>query len=1493
MAVQTVSVNTNVDAIAGGAWNSMDTLVISGGATATVNTDQQKYWNIVNITDGTLLITNNSTTSGLAFTMGRNTGTTQPAITPANGLGRIIISGNWIDIGTSSGTANQVFTIPYNDYVAALWVETSGNSNIYKPWINILGDHTNEDVYKHTRMEPYAYARSGVLGDFFIQNPNSGLINDMRLIVPNCTLVSGSRSVTCTSTSDIFAGANVSGLNIPLNTVVNRVINATTFEMHVAATNSGTIIVSGYNPYRAQLLNSVKFGDNINGNIPPSGSKIRIPNIMITDLTPAHIQTSSAVLGGGMVMTNGGILYAENCLFDESYNNLTQSQSIYIKNTAFSLAPLVAECYNFKWYDSVLGLPPIRRYNASLLWATRNNKQWNISWSYISNCIVSGLYFATYNCSAMAGAAAALTAPSVCVYLSYTNNGTFKNIYGYNLFSPKANQFLFGTTAQVNNSLFENLYLYGAGAMSLSYSNNNIINNIITNNNIYDYKTDLVNATSRIINDPTTGKELVMNQEYFLKIRSYRTWSNPDDYYEGRLYSFTPYQACCKFHPKYFGVCPVASGSNVLNWVRQDPSATDSVDIYRLTNSGDISRNESTHLFRALTVATVTATDTGGLLTKPLPGSGYYYVLRKYNARVSIGGCSGVIGQNIINTTSSTNFYSGWASIAATHLTSGSNILRTVGINYSFDSIVSGMLVNGSGIPSGTYALESPRFNELIISNPVTMTTVTRTQYGLVAGMAISGNGIASGILITSIDSPTQITVSSPHVSTFPNNTLYFATFSESAPQYCLTQPVIRNKENRLTQWYDFTNANWTKTNITPTANTVTGPHDNITGTATTSADTLLCTANSGSIMQAASCQSNTEYNFSIYAKNNGNVNIPIVSGFIQLGSTKNNIEIGRYWKRYKAIYTTGASETLPTGVFGILNSGAIVFAAGAGVASGSIETGPGTITGIISGQYGTFTNEITGIYVRPAIPGIKTNSDFATTTTAFPSGTHTSDMFIGTSANFTPSIYNKIASFWTTSAPNINLYFSNDNRFMGISGYGYAGNAQQMIYMQSSKGNEFANLYYDFNYGGLGLLATAFNLCNDTLIHNADTIHTRTYDSSSVHVATVNNEQNITLQNIRSDCAMLGTSHQGLNVVTKGISSNNSSNGGSTAYWNLGSTSDGVNTAYTAVYDTIFHEYYHDDTYGSLYITFNASQKEPMPYIISGSAYFSNTGRLYFKNGGDSITYTWPHRIYGVKSFRNIYPFLNGNSLGTDNQTLYGLKLEYDIEYSGGYTGIWKDLRNPSLISSESGWTPSTGFGLKIRMTCQTGMKYGTLNTRFIPGEIVKGNTSGAIGTVVSDLLSTNLLGTVILSNISGTFSLTEQIRTQDLVTTRANNVATVSTAIFPNETSYIDGFRLETEIDKTVLYPIARPTLTLTGLEPFTRIEVLKVSDNSVLAETINASGTFTTQYDYYSDVEVKIVIASLGYQNIYLTGITLTRNGLEIPVQQQYDRQYLNPV
>jgi hypothetical protein len=104
----------------------------------------------------------------------------------------------------------------------------------------------------------------------------------------------------------------------------------------MTSTNSGTswTIQSGmvkdvslvcFNPYEAQLTNTVQFGDNVNGNKVPTGAKVRCPNIMITNQTPANLQTASRILGTNMVMTAGGTLTASICLFDESYNTFNQA----------------------------------------------------------------------------------------------------------------------------------------------------------------------------------------------------------------------------------------------------------------------------------------------------------------------------------------------------------------------------------------------------------------------------------------------------------------------------------------------------------------------------------------------------------------------------------------------------------------------------------------------------------------------------------------------------------------------------------------------------------------------------------------------------------------------------------------------------------------------------------------------------------------------------------------------------------------------------------------------------------------------------------------------------------------------------------------------------------------------------------------------------------------------------------------------------------------
>lgn len=87
--------------------------------------------------------------------------------------------------------------------------------------------------------------------------------------------------------------------------------------------------------------------------------------------------------------------------------------------------------------------------------------------------------------------------------------------------------------------------------------------------------------------------------------------------------------------------------------------------------------------------------------------------------------------------------------------------------------------------------------------------------------------------------------------------------------------------------------------------------------------------------------------------------------------------------------------------------------------------------------------------------------------------------------------------------------------------------------------------------------------------------------------------------------------------------------------------------------------------------------------------------------------------------------------------------------------------------------------------------------------------------------------------------------------------------------------------------------PQLVITGLRPDSEVRIFDSGTTTELAgqEDID-SGSFSWSYDYEAITTVDISILSLGYQNVRLTGIPITFAGLTVPVQQQIDRQYLNP-
>ena len=212
---------------------------------------------------------------------------TARSITPY-GLGSINIAGNWISIGTGTGVAGQTLTAPYRDYVPAIWVETSAGSGIYEQWLNV------QKVVGYSlpvwRKEGLNNVANGRHGHYFTQTP-APTANMWFTVTGSSTYAS--KFVTVSSTANILVGAHLVGLGIVSNTMVEQVVSSTILRLNynttiLAGPNTWTI----YNPFGAQTTSTLTFGDGTHGNVIPAGANVRIPNIMVTDITGADSSVS-------------------------------------------------------------------------------------------------------------------------------------------------------------------------------------------------------------------------------------------------------------------------------------------------------------------------------------------------------------------------------------------------------------------------------------------------------------------------------------------------------------------------------------------------------------------------------------------------------------------------------------------------------------------------------------------------------------------------------------------------------------------------------------------------------------------------------------------------------------------------------------------------------------------------------------------------------------------------------------------------------------------------------------------------------------------------------------------------------------------------------------------------------------------------------------------------------------------------------------------------
>jgi hypothetical protein len=90
----------------------------------------------------------------------------------------------------------------------------------------------------------------------------------------------------------------------------------------------------------------------------------------------------------------------------------------------------------------------------------------------------------------------------------------------------------------------------------------------------------------------------------------------------------------------------------------------------------------------------------------------------------------------------------------------------------------------------------------------------------------------------------------------------------------------------------------------------------------------------------------------------------------------------------------------------------------------------------------------------------------------------------------------------------------------------------------------------------------------------------------------------------------------------------------------------------------------------------------------------------------------------------------------------------------------------------------------------------------------------------------------------------------------------------------------------------PPVQYSFTLTGLIAGTEVRIFNSDTNEEIDGVESSSTTFSYTYVYTSDIPIFVVVFSLNYKDIRLTGLTLSNGNQSIPIQQQFDRNYLNP-
>jgi hypothetical protein len=277
---------------------------------------------------------------------------------------------------------------------------------------------------------------------------------------------------------------------------------------------------------------------------------------------------------------------------------------------------------------------------------------------------------------------------------------------------------------------------------------------------------------------------------------------------------------------------------------------------------------------------------------------------------------------------------------------------------------------------------------------------------------------------------------------------------------------------------------------------------------------------------------------------------------------------------------------------------------------------------------------------------------------------------------------------------------------------------------------------------------------------------------------------------------------------------------------------------------------------------------------IDSGNPQFTSTGYLYMPTVGDQITFETPYHMKGHVGFPIAEAAVLTATIGN-----YDITYQIDKNNGAGYSAS-HNVYYPRAGSSGS------AAAYTFTVTDATGVEVGD----YVWGSNLAYNTkvTDVTGnTITVDLPNLNTIsGVVRFAHLPSETGIDADLgfKLKLTIKTSTANVTAIG---------YLYFFSTSTEASRAAQYPLDLVPLTLTGLKNPTEVRVFNAGTTTeIVGQESVTTGTFTGYIDLAAYPTVDISILSLGYQNTRLLSQALTSTGLTIPVQQQIDRQYLNP-